>query len=257
VAQNFGNSPAPAAPMSCTIPAGNGNVKIFAGPSGGPFPVPAPCPSVGGNCLRWDYQWSYINAGNPSLALVSTASNVTVLAAPGGTPIPPVSPLSPTTFDSSINWGNVASELGIKFTPNGATYNASVFTDTAATVGTVTAGFKSGNRTGFCAIAGATKPSIGGNPELSGPIAVVTNTGACKVAWTQSADGCVTGVEILPGSGPTCAAIPNANGSGKTNLQKLYDASTTASCATEINAPGSTNVCRYNSLLRTYTCVTY
>ena len=251
VAQAVFWEPPTSTPRVCDIPFTGGNVRVIAGPGpvGTPFPITTSCPVGGGTCLEWRYQWQYTGV-NPSQSMVGVDSNVRVLAAPGGVPI------APTTFNTSINYGNVGSELGILYTSNASTFNASFFTDTSAVIGTVTSGFKSGNRNGFCAIAGANKSSSG-NPDLSAPIAVVTTTGTCKVEWAQSKDGCVTGVTVLPGSGPSCLAIPSANGSGKVNLQNLHNASTTASCSTEINAPGSTNVCRYNSLLRTYTCVTY
>jgi hypothetical protein len=246
-------TPPTGTPRVCDIPVQGGSVRIVAGPgpAGTAFPVTTSCPVGGGTCLEWQYQWQYSGV-NPSLSIVSVDSNVKVVAAPNGTPIVPVSAAMPISFDSSLNFGNVGSELGIRYTANSSTYSASFFTDTSAAVGTVTAGFKSGNRNGFCAIAGANK--AGGNPDLSSPKALVTTTLGCEATWTQSADGCVTDVSVPLNS--ACGVIRNASTSGKSNLVNLHNASTTASCGTEINAPGSTNVCRYNSLLRTYTCVT-
>jgi hypothetical protein len=257
----------------CDIPAqSGGKVTIIAGPSdrgqnsvatqAAVFPVrvtssagpdyDANCPASLGTCLRWDYKWIY-EGFNPSMVLVSVDSSVKVFA-PVASPIyPPNStfPSAPTTtFDTSINWGNVGGELGLRFTPSATSYNASIYSELAAQVGPVTAGFKGGNKNGFCAIAGANKSSA--DPNLSFSKDLVTTTLGCEVRWNQSADGCVTGVSVIGGA---CIAIQNAGASGKTHLVNLHNASRSASCGTEINAPGSTNVCKYNSLLRTYTCV--
>lgn len=241
-----------AAPSSCNIPvSGGGNVYIQAGAGTTPntnFPITGSCPSGAGTCLEWQYVWRYTGF-NPSQSMASVASNVAVLTTTGTSNL-----IAPTSFDSSIGWGNVGGEVGIRFNSSDSTYYASIYTDINAVVGPVTAGFKSGNKTGFCQIQGAIKGNI--NFDLSTPKALVTTTLGCQATWTQSADGCVTGVAVPAGS--ACGVIPRADQAPvtKPNLLALHAASKTASCGTEINAPGSTNVCRYNSLFRTYTCVT-
>lgn len=239
----------------CDIPVGNtGIVRIIAGPLPGPFPATVQ-PGDDGNCpgpdacLRWDYRWIYPGF-NPSLGLVSVASTVKVKSAPGASPIyPPTSsipPVGPLTFDTSLEYGNVGGELGLRYTQNAQTYNVSFYTDTNAGVGAVTAGFKSGNRRGFCAIAGATSAQTG-DQLLSSPSTLITTTLGCTVSWQQSPDGCVTNATTTT---PNCGIVVRP-------LVVNNRVATTASCGTEVAGPfGSTETCRWSSILRQTICVT-
>ena len=230
-------------PRECTLPAGTGSVRIIAGPdSNSPsglaaaFPSTEPCPTgFGGMCRKWEYAWVYKGV-NPSHSLVSADADIQVLLAePTAVTIPPI------VGDTTMSFGvNVAGEVGFRFNANQETYLARIWTPVTASVGTVTAGFQSGNRRGFCPIAGA--GSLSGDAQLSLATRTETSTLGCTVVWTLSPDGCPVSAEVTGGP----CTIRNSDLGLNTNA---------ASCGTELNVPGSTQVCRYNSILRTYTCV--
>jgi hypothetical protein len=232
-------------PRDCTIGAGTtASVRIVAGPDSSQpsglaaaFPVTEPCPApFSGTCRRWDYKWTFTGV-NPSHSIVSVDTDVQVLAA-----APTAVPSFPIVGDSPTGFGvNIAGEVGLRFNANADTLFASIWTPQGVGVGTVTAGFQSGKARGFCAIAGADNPV--GDPGLSLNTRVETSTLGCTVVWTLSPDGCPVSAEVTSGS----CEIKNTDLGLGTN---------TASCATELNVPGSTQVCRWNSLLRSYTCVT-
>lgn len=234
---------------SCSIPAGTGSVQIIAGPgpAGTPFPLTVTsladgfCPASPGTCLRWDYQWIYPAGVNPSLTFLTLDSDLNLINAAGNSTR--VNP--PIIGDPSDVGFGVAEVRVVRFTANAATFNASIYTATNAQVGKVTAGFKSGNKQGFCGIQGAEKPPVDG--LLSQPQTITTTVGACTVNWTLSADGCVTGATATP---LTCTVQER-------DLIVNGQKATTATCGTEVGGPfGSTEVCRWNSILRKTTCVT-
>ena len=249
--------PGAAPSRSCTIPTTypTGSVQIIAGPgpAGTPFPLtvtnstPGPvidglCPISPGTCLRWDYQWIYTGVPVPSFSFVTLDSDLNLLHAAGNS----TRVAAPILGDIFGPIGlNVAEVRVVRSTANSTTYNASLYTATNAQVGKVTAGFRSGAKAGFCAIQGAEKPPV--DSLLSKPQAVTTTVGPCEVKWTQSPDGCVATAEIVSGA---CSVINR-------DLVVNNQVATTATCGTEVAGPfGSTEVCRWNSLLRKTTCVT-
>lgn len=248
---------------SCSIPAGPGAyppvVQVIAGPgpAGTPFPLTvtnsAPgtvtdgnCPATPGTCLRWDYQWVYPAGVNPAHAYVTLDSDLNLLAAVGG--YPPRVVNAPSILGDLFLLGvgaGVTEARVVRFNANAATFNASIYTATNAQVGKVTAGFLSPLlKRGFCAIQGAEKPPV--DALLSKPQTITTTVGICTVNWTQSADGCVTGATTTT---PGCTIVDR-------DLVVNGQVATTATCGTEVAGPfGSTEVCKWNSLLRKTTCV--
>lgn len=232
-------------PRDCMLSPGAGmTVRIVAGQGGtttGAFPVMVACPSPHtGTCLEWEY--NFFNAGfNISNTVVAVDADTKVVAAnPTNANIIPR-----ITGDSSIQFGfNNAGEVGFKFTANN-NFTAKLYTPVGVTVGTVSAGFQGGNRRGYCAIAGVGSQT--GDPLLTLPLSLTTTVGPCTITWTQSPDGCVSGATASPS---TCTVTNR-------DLVVGGQVATTATCATEIAGPfGSTEVCRWNSILRKTTCVT-
>jgi hypothetical protein len=231
-------------PRECTIPVGStASVRIIAGPDtsapngvGPVFPIMEPCPApFTGICRKWEYEWIYKGL-NPSHAVVAFDADVKVLAAvPTATVIPQIS------GDSSTGYGaNVAGEVGLRFNSNAETYFARFWTPVGVGLGTVTAGFQAGKNRGYCAIAGA--DNLFGDPALSLTSRIETSTLGCTVVWTLSPDGCPLTAEVTEGA---CTVKHTDLG-----LNEIAVA-----CSTEVKVPGSEQVCRYNSLLRTWTCV--
>jgi hypothetical protein len=246
-----------AAPLrSCTIattyPAGSVQIKAGPGPAGTPFPLTVTsstdlnCPIAAGTCLRWDYQWIYTGVP-PSATFVTLDSDLNLLNVLGTS----VRVSAPGGGDLLGPIGINAEEVRVVRTiTNQWTYQASLFTATNAQVGKVTAGFRSGLKAGFCEIQGAEKPTA--DALLSSPKTVTTTVGACTVQWTLSPDGCTTNAQIVSPSALGCAAAPTPR-----DLVINGQVAATATCGTEIGGPfGSTEVCRWNSLLRKATCVT-
>ena len=231
-------------PRECTISAGTGSVRILAGPDASQasglaaiFPVPEPCPAPHtGMCQRWDYEWIYSGL-NPSHSVLSVDTDIMVVSA-----APTAVPSAPPGGDSSTGGcQNAGGEVCLRFNANSETFFATYWTPLNVVSGSRTAGFQSGNRKGFCSLAGA--DGTIGDPQLSTTNQITTTTLGCTVVWTLSADGCPVAAETFT---PGCT-IKHTD---------LGLATNTASCATELNVPGSEQVCRWNSLLRTYTCVT-
>lgn len=246
--------------LTTTYP--TGSVQIIAGPNLGGQPVPFPltvtnatpgtlidpnCPPDPGTCLRWDYQWIYTGV-SPPWSYVTLDSDLNLLSTFGNDPKvykrgfgDVLGPIGVNDHDSRV----------VKFTANTySSYAASIYTATNAQVGKVTAGFRSGLKSGFCAIQGAEKPTA--DALLSKPQTVTTTVGACTVKWTLTPDGCATNAEVVPPSAVGCASVATPR-----DLVVNGNNATTATCGTEIGgAFGSTEVCRWNSLLRKATCVT-
>lgn len=256
---------------------GGGSVRIFAGGADslgnpvGPFPLTVnsatdgrcqvdPTHNPTGVCLRWDYQWKYTGVLAPypntnftyvtldsDLNLLHVAGNNARVSLPGGVSLPFLS--GDLTGPIGVN---VAEVRVVRTTnPNVTMYTSSLFTATDAEVGKVTAGFRSALKAGFCAIQGAEKPTT--KSLLSSPKTAITTVGACTITWALSPDGCTTGATAT-GSG--CGAV-GVNKDLFVGIGANPPAASTATCGTEIGGPfGSTEVCRWNSLLRKATCVT-
>ncbi|MGI0014848.1 MAG: hypothetical protein ACREBU_15620, partial [Nitrososphaera sp.] len=141
-------------PRSCVLPAGAGNtVTIQAGPGATQFPVDVPCLApFTGDCSRYDYRWIYSGL-NPSHSFVTFArENPFVDSSPSAT----VS--IPGAGDSQSGLAaNVHEVLVARFNANTTTFNASIFTRRSE-ARQATAGFQSGNRSGFCLMAGPGVP---------------------------------------------------------------------------------------------------
>jgi hypothetical protein len=246
------------------------SARIIAGPLNGslpdltrPFPVAilppesaTGCPVGMDKCLRWDYTWIYSVSNYPAVpptptyAVVAVDSDVNVSAATA--PLPAV--ITSVRGDSVTGYGvNKAGEIGLRFPSSGQTFYASFFTPPGVGVGTMTAGFSAKKSKGFCAIAGADNPTVV-DTVLSKPLTLTTTHnftgGTCTAQWTQSPDGCVSEVVIVPPSAEGCQAVASQV-LGNTNSPI-----TGATCPTEVGGGfGSTQTCKWNSMLRTFTCV--
>lgn len=238
-------------PPLCTITGiGAGKSVMFeAGPNGTTFPEPTTCPEgVSGSCLKWPYRVTYtgLNPTSPAQSelFISFDSDTTVWT---GMP-PPVASNILVGVDDIIEGG--AAERLLQFNAKtagictGGVCAVSFVTGNAG-IGTLTAGFRHGNLKRTCAIAGADDPF--GDPGLSQPAALETTALGCTVIWTQTPDGCVSGAEIASGSPAGCTIETNQQTNPVTN---------TATCTTEVNFPGSCKICKWNSSLKVYTCVT-
>jgi hypothetical protein len=252
-------------PSSCTIMGlGSGkSVKFETDQSTAPFPEPTACPEgVQGACLTWRYLATYtgLDPRQPSSSdiFLSFDTDATVWA---GTPAPLVG--NPGQEVGNIMEGAFAERL-LRFNTKqsgvcqpgagggdlrkgggGGSFVCRVsFVTSNALVATMSAGFRQGTTNRTCAIAGAGDPVLVAG--LSEPKRVVTTTLDCTVEWTQSADGCFLSATVLSGSSD-CAIETGFQTAPVTNA---------ATCATELNVPGSCKTCKWNSVLRSYTCVT-
>jgi hypothetical protein len=265
-------------PRACTL-SGGVNIRVQAGPVGGPFPEIVECPiasGLSGQCLRW--RWTFTQTAGSNISLTALTFDTDLIPPLPGNPFPnpnsgadivmataspPASCDTGPTPDSECTVsgftayppGQGPSEVGglganvfdvrvFKFAPASppSVGYATVFTTPGVGTGTVTAAGKVGSKVGYCAIAGPDNPSTA-DPKLSQPDMLVTNTLGCSIVWTQSPDGCVVAAEVVAGS---CQIVN----------QQTNPTTTTATCNTEISTPGSCKVCKWNSSLRTYTCVT-
>jgi hypothetical protein len=237
-------------PRTCTLPAGPGkSVVIQAGPAAtvsdlNPvFPITVSCQfTSSGLCNKWEYRWIYTGV-NPSHSAVSFDSNITVFAA-----VPTAAVNAPGSGDASLGGvgQSVFGERFLRFNANATNFLASFLTPTNVVPNTLTAGFRSGSQSGFCAIAGAGDPTTTVE-GLSLPLVVRTETLGCTIEWTQSADGCVTGATVVAGD---CTI---------SNETLTTDATFAASCTSEINTQEGSAPCtvsKWNSTLRTWTTVT-
>lgn len=213
------------------------------------------CPSSVGQCLKWEYKWIYTGV-SPSYSFVTLDSDLALFEAAGGvTPTRPYIGNPPLSTPSDVG-EDVAEVRVLRFNAynnnTGGNFNGAVYTGLEARVGKVTAGFRSGDKDGFCAIQGA-ENAPGGDFLQSKSTTVTTTTLGCKVDWTLSADGCVTGAALNPTSQanpPQSCSIATQTISGQSG------AVIGATCGAEISVPGSTTTCRWSSTLRTNVCVT-
>jgi hypothetical protein len=250
-----------AAPLrSCVIPVGTtGTIKVYAGgadTSGNPlglFPVTVTstndgnCPSTLGTCLRWDYKWDYTTAGFTPSASYPVPSFVSLDIDLNLGATLPTARVNGPGGDDPIDVGERIAEVRVvRFSANTAIFTGSLYTATNAQVGKVTAGYKGGDsRRGYCAIQGAQKPF--NDPLLTKPQTITSTVGSCTITWSLSPDGCVTGAATSPS---TCLVTNR-------DLVVNGQTATTASCGTEVAGPfGSTESCKWSSVLRQTICVT-
>jgi hypothetical protein len=246
-----------AAPLRyCSLPAGTGTVQIVAGPANtiaGDITQATNFPDYvvdstycafapGHACLKWEYKWIYPAAGS-SYPFVTLDSDLVLHNAVGGSSTPRVN--APGGDDGLDIGERVAEVRVVRFASNAQTVNASLYTATNASVGKVTAGFQSGNKKGYCGIQGAENQF--GDPLLSQPQSITSTLGPCTIIWSLSPDGCVTAAATTPS---TCTVTNR-------DLVVNGQTATTASCGTEVAGPfGSTESCKWSSILRRTICVT-
>jgi hypothetical protein len=246
-------------PRSCTMTGfGPGkSVVITAGPNmAEPFPNPVACPAgVPGQCLEWEYKFTYTNLDPTPSGLTQSFLYVsfdTDTAVYSGTANPQVSNILEGVDD--IVEGGAAERLLIFNAKTGGFCTDPVCTVSFVTgpagIGTLTGGFRQGLIKKTCAIAGAGDPTDPtGVAGLSEPKTFQTTTLGCTIKWTQSADGCVTEASVVAGACTVNNDNPDLTG----------DATFAASCTTEINTQAGSAPCsvsRWNSTLGTWTTVT-
>ena len=148
----YDNSLTPSAVFPVKVTTGaDPNCKVRANPSDPNSQL------VNGTCLRWDYRWLYSGV-SPSYSFATLDSDLVLNNALGGPVTSPPKVYKPVSGGDDVAEG-VAEVRLVRFNAaNGAAvggvFNASLYTGVDARVGKVTAGFRSGDRKGFCGIQG-------------------------------------------------------------------------------------------------------
>ena len=176
------------APLSCTVPLGNGTLLVETVPGGNSstFPHDVPCPNVGGTCSEYNYKFTSSSGNTLSKSFLSVSSDLAIFQTTPSATIE--DPACKGDLDVPLIGRFVCEQRTVRFgsQPNG--FSASVIVTRSVPRVSTSGSFVGLLNSGFCLIQG---PGVPGGAFT--PITTTSNQkaagGKCDVIVTNGANG--------------------------------------------------------------------
>jgi hypothetical protein len=146
------------APLSCSVPLGNGTLLVETVPGGTPstFPHDVPCPGVGGTCSEYNYKFTSSNGSNLIKSILSVSSDLNIYSVSPSSIIE--DPSCKGDFDIPLIGRFVCEQRTIRFGSHPSGFSASVIVNHSAPRVATAAAFNQWSQSGFCLIQGPGAP---------------------------------------------------------------------------------------------------